>query len=196
MTYLGYTWWDNETDGELMYPKEQKTLARRASATRSSARNPEDAALRGPLGATASSSADVADAQPEAQAHAVRRLPRPRLGLPRGLQAGPQGQPARRATTRSCPHDDPEKFEKAVHLKDIHLEKGMHCVDCHFEQDSHGNGKLYGETRDADRDRLHRLPRHDRQRRATLDHERARRSDGGTDLSRALARRSASRRFE
>jgi len=25
----------------------------------------------------------------------------------------------------------------------------MHCVDCHFEQDSHGNGKLYGETRNA-----------------------------------------------
>ena len=25
----------------------------------------------------------------------------------------------------------------------------MHCVDCHFTQDSHGNGKLYGETRNA-----------------------------------------------
>ena len=25
----------------------------------------------------------------------------------------------------------------------------MHCVDCHFEQDSHGNGKLYGEARAA-----------------------------------------------
>ena len=47
------------------------------------------------------------------------------------------------------PHDDPEKFGKAVHLKDIHLEKGMQCVDCHFGQDNHGNGKLYGETRNA-----------------------------------------------
>ncbi len=28
--------------------------------------------------------------------------------------------------------NDPEKFNKAVHLKDIHAEKGMHCVDCHF----------------------------------------------------------------
>ncbi|MBI3950651.1 MAG: hypothetical protein HY314_09370 [Acidobacteria bacterium] len=46
-------------------------------------------------------------------------------------------------------HDDPDRFKKAVHLKDIHLEKGMHCVDCHFEQDSHGNGNLYGETRAA-----------------------------------------------
>src|SRR5208282_5111511 len=44
---------------------------------------------------------------------------------------------------------DPAKFEKAVHLKDIHLEKGMHCIDCHFEQDDHGTGKLYGEPRAA-----------------------------------------------
>src|SRR5262249_43942939 len=47
------------------------------------------------------------------------------------------------------PHDDPDRFTKAVHLKDIHLEKGMHCVDCHFKQDAHGNGKLYGEVRAA-----------------------------------------------
>lgn len=47
------------------------------------------------------------------------------------------------------PHGDPDKFGKAVHLKDIHLEKGMQCVDCHFDSDSHGNGKLYGETRNA-----------------------------------------------
>ena len=45
--------------------------------------------------------------------------------------------------------NDPQKFDKAVHLSDIHLEKGMHCVDCHFEQDSHGNGHLYGEPRAA-----------------------------------------------
>ena len=36
-----------------------------------------------------------------------------------------------------------------VHLKDIHLERGMQCVDCHFEMDTHGNGNLYGETRNA-----------------------------------------------
>jgi hypothetical protein len=36
-----------------------------------------------------------------------------------------------------------------VHLKDIHLEKGMQCVDCHFSTDVHGDGNLYGETRNA-----------------------------------------------
>ena len=45
--------------------------------------------------------------------------------------------------------DDPQKFSKAVHLNDIHLEKGMHCVDCHFRQDSHGDGNLYNEPRAA-----------------------------------------------
>src|SRR5207253_11022204 len=45
--------------------------------------------------------------------------------------------------------DDTDKFKKAVHLNDIHLEKGMHCVDCHFRQDSHGNGNLYNEPRAA-----------------------------------------------
>jgi hypothetical protein len=36
-----------------------------------------------------------------------------------------------------------------VHLKDIHLEMGMQCIDCHLEQDNHGDGHLYGATRDA-----------------------------------------------
>ena len=45
--------------------------------------------------------------------------------------------------------DDPKKWDKAVHLKDIHLERGMHCVDCHYTQDAHGNGKIYGDRRAA-----------------------------------------------
>src|SRR5437763_5033158 len=47
------------------------------------------------------------------------------------------------------PPDDPDRYKKAVHLNDIHLEKGMHCVDCHFRQDAHGNGILYNEPRAA-----------------------------------------------
>jgi hypothetical protein len=45
--------------------------------------------------------------------------------------------------------DDPQKFAKAVHLKDEHLAHGMQCVDCHFDADAHGNGLLYGEPRAA-----------------------------------------------
>lgn len=44
--------------------------------------------------------------------------------------------------------NDPKKWEKAVHLKDIHLEKGMQCVDCHFSDDVHGTGAIYGQMTD------------------------------------------------
>src|SRR5581483_2893940 len=78
--------------------------------------------------------------------------------------------------------DDPERFKKAVHLKDIHLEKGMHCIDCHFSQDVHGNGKLYGETRNAVeidcRDCHGTIGQ-----RATLKTSAAAAPQGGTDLS-------------
>ena len=45
--------------------------------------------------------------------------------------------------------NDPHKFSKAVHLKDVHLAHGMQCADCHFDVDVHGNGMLYGEPRNA-----------------------------------------------
>ena len=53
------------------------------------------------------------------------------------------------STTTRSRIDDPDKFAKAVHLKDVHLAHGMQCVDCHFNTDVHGNGKLYGEPRTA-----------------------------------------------
>lgn len=45
--------------------------------------------------------------------------------------------------------NDPDRFSKAVHMKDIHLEKGMQCSDCHTSQDLHGDGHIYGAMRDA-----------------------------------------------
>jgi hypothetical protein len=44
--------------------------------------------------------------------------------------------------------DDPKKWEKAVHLRDIHFEKGMHCIDCHTMQDMHGDGNIYPQMTD------------------------------------------------
>ena len=46
---------------------------------------------------------------------------------------------------------DPDRFKKAIHLKDIHIEKGMQCIDCHGAADSHGggDGKLYSQMRDV-----------------------------------------------
>ena len=45
-SYTGYMWWDEETDGELMYPKEQK-YPTAEEFTRSNMSNPDEAAARG-----------------------------------------------------------------------------------------------------------------------------------------------------
>jgi hypothetical protein len=42
--------------------------------------------------------------------------------------------------------DDPQKFQKAVHLSSSHVDVGMQCVDCHYSQDNHGSGHIYGEV--------------------------------------------------
>ena len=88
-------------------------------------------------------------AESQAQEHAVRRLPRPRLDFPGGVQEGPPRQPARPRRPASIAPDDPHKWQKAVHLNDIHLQNGMQCVDCHFLRDVHGDGTLYNEPRAA-----------------------------------------------
>jgi hypothetical protein len=158
--FFGDQWWDNETDGQFMYPRSQKhpTPDQEAKVSLS---NPEGAAPRGLW----------SDLYPDDVSHA-------------GIKAGPDflenvvrlnpllkqmqfedfhghGWVFRkvfrqdRAGTlldrdgKPISADDPHKFDMAVHLKDIHLERGMHCVDCHFTEDTHGNGNLYGETRNA-----------------------------------------------
>jgi formate-dependent nitrite reductase cytochrome c552 subunit len=45
-SYVGYMWWDNETDGELMYPKEQKYPSAEEFA-QAQFSNPEEGAARG-----------------------------------------------------------------------------------------------------------------------------------------------------
>ncbi len=45
-SYTGYMWWDEETDGELMYPKQQK-YPTAEEFTRSNMSNPDETAARG-----------------------------------------------------------------------------------------------------------------------------------------------------
>ena len=141
--FLGYTWWDQETDAEFMYPKEQHDPTDE-EMVRATVANPEAAAARGLWGAL-DFLEKVAELNPKlkhtqfADYHghgwvfrAVFKQDKKgnRLDLEDNIVA----------------HRD---FKRAVHLKDIHLEKGMQCVDCHFETDVHGNGLLYGEPRNA-----------------------------------------------
>jgi hypothetical protein len=162
-TYLGYTMWDYETDGELMWPEKQK-YPTPDEEWQSLIHNPEEAATRGKW----------SDREFLAE---VSRL-NPQLKHTQFADYHGHGWNFRAVFKRDRQGnllDDlgdivmnvtPEKLQQAmqphtegewetgrpgipVHLKDIHLEKGMHCTDCHFAQDNHGNGKLYGQYADA-----------------------------------------------
>ncbi len=147
-TYFGLTWWDNEIDGDKMYPKEQRNPSEE-QRYQSYLRNPEAAAARGLWGdekfldktGTPEFNAQLKTTK-FADFHGHGWVFRAVFNHDRkGNWLDKDSKP--------IGFDDPERFSKAVHLADIHLEKGMQCADCHFAQDSHGNGKIYGEPRAA-----------------------------------------------
>ncbi|HET6373266.1 MAG TPA: hypothetical protein VFG76_08160, partial [Candidatus Polarisedimenticolia bacterium] len=145
-SYLGTTWWDQETDGEALYAAapDSKDPRRRRDLLNA---NPEEASLKGRW----------SDPNFLAEVSTLN----PKLGSTQLADYHGHGWVFRKvykqdrkgnlldAKGEVVPFDAPDRWQRAVHLKDIHLEKGMHCVDCHFEQDVHGDGLLYGETRNA-----------------------------------------------
>src|SRR5262245_16802047 len=171
-SYLGYMWWDEETDGELMYPAKQK-YPTAEEYVRAAMNNPDEASARGHW-SNPEFLANVRDLNPQlrhtqfADFHghgwvyrAVYKkdragnlldhrgvvIPTPTTkDLMTAIAMPEKIQEQRRAEGRKAPV---ERDGVPVHLMDIHLERGMHCVDCHFVQDNHGNTKLYGEVRAA-----------------------------------------------
>jgi hypothetical protein len=146
MTYLGYIWWDNETDGEVMYPKQSRTLTAKERLAISD-KNPEGSALRGLW-----SDKDFLDKVSELNPQLTRTQFADFHGhgwIYRAVYKQDRKGNLLDKDNKVVAPDAADKFKRAVHLKDIHIEKGMHCIDCHFSQDNHGNGKLYGETRNA-----------------------------------------------
>lgn len=172
-SFTGFQWWDEETDGELMYPKVGKQLTSQQLAEAQMS-NPDEAAARG-LWSNPDFLANVTDLNTQTKHtqfadyhghgwvfravfkkdrsgrlldHRGEVLPEPTNEMLRAAITVPALSRAQYATdeTKAPP---PERDNIPVHLMDIHLEKGMHCIDCHFEQDSHGNTKLYGEVRAA-----------------------------------------------
>jgi hypothetical protein len=158
-TYYGVTWWDLETDGEPMYPKTDLKLSSER-IERIQERNPEGSAPRGKWGdvkflETLSDSINpqlkhtqFADFNGHGWIfRAVYKRDR------KGNLLDSNDQVVKDVTTeklaRAVTGPDEGGAGNPVQLKDIHLEKGMNCVDCHFRQDAHGNGKLYGEVRNA-----------------------------------------------
>lgn len=142
-TFMGYTMWDYESDAPRMWPEEQQypTAAEEWSVLD---RNPEGASPRGKW-ADVDFLKDVWERNDEmkdtqfADYHghgwnfrAVFKRDR------KGNLLNDEGD--------IVDDDDPEKFDKAVHMASIHMDVGMHCVDCHYSQDNHGNGHIYGEV--------------------------------------------------
>ncbi len=147
-TYFGLTWWDNEIDGETMYPKEQRNPSEE-ERFQVALRNPEAAAARG-LWRDPKFLAEVGTPEFNKQLKTTQFADFHGHGwVFRGVYKHDRKGNWLDKDDKIIPFDDPERFGKAVHLADIHLEKGMHCTDCHFNQDNHGNGKIYGEPRAA-----------------------------------------------
>ncbi|HEX8495285.1 MAG TPA: hypothetical protein VF658_20910 [Pyrinomonadaceae bacterium] len=178
-TYLGMTWWDNETDalaGKL-YPEKQHDPSQ-DEEDRLLDRNPEASSTRGrwsdPDFLKSTGTRNFNDKLTRTQFadfhghgwifRAVFKKNR------RGEFLDRDGKPLLNAAGQPLTNIDGARLGEAVafkdqdnvnlkndavpanapvHLKDIHLEKGMHCVDCHFTQDAHGDGNLYNEPRAA-----------------------------------------------
>ena len=147
-TYFGYTWWDNEADGESMYPAAQHNPTQE-ERYQVSLRNPEEAAARG-LWSESKFLADLGSPEFNGKLKQSQFADFHSHGwVFRAVYKRDRRGNLLDSANKIVDPNDPDKFKKAVHLADIHLEKGMQCVDCHFEQDSHGNGKLYAEPRAA-----------------------------------------------
>jgi hypothetical protein len=163
-SYAGYTWWDEETDGELMYPKKQK-YPTAEQYTQSQMSNPDEAAAQGlwsdpkfleQLTDLNGQTRHVQFADFHGHGWAFRSVfKKDRKGNLLDCQGNvlvnvtnEQLQAAMRYQHLPPQQRGPQPGVP-VHLMDIHLEKGMHCNDCHFSQDVHGNTKLYGEVRAA-----------------------------------------------
>ena len=147
-TYFGLTWWDNEIDGEKMYPKEQHNPSEE-ERYQAYLRNPEAAVARG-LWNDPKFLEKVGSKEFNAQLKTTQFADFHGHGwVFREVFSHDRKGNWLDKDGRTIAFDDPERFGKAVHLADIHLEKGMQCSDCHFAQDNHGNGKVYGEPRAA-----------------------------------------------
>lgn len=142
-SYLGYTMWDYESDAPSMWPQKQQypSIAKMREVLD---RNPEGAAPRGNW-------ADLGFLKKVWELN-------PTLKDTQFADYHGHGWNFRAVFKRDragnlldakgniVSDDDPQKFQKAVHMSSVHVDVGMHCVDCHYSQDNHGNGYIYGQV--------------------------------------------------
>jgi hypothetical protein len=142
-SFLGYTMWDYESDAPSMWPEEQ-VYPTSEEMRKTYDRNPEGAAVRGKWADVEFTKA-VSELNPQLKDTQFADYHGHGWNFRAVFKRDRKGN-LLDAEGEKVGDDDPEKFQKAVHMSSIHLDKGMHCVDCHYGQDSHGNGHLYGEV--------------------------------------------------
>src|SRR3954470_5511260 len=110
--FLGYTWWDQETDGEFMYPAKQKnpTDAEMVAAIQ---KNPEAAAARG-LWGDLDFLEKVAELNPKLK-HTQFADYHGHGWIFRAVFRKDRHGNLQDLNDSVIPHDDPQKFAKAIH---------------------------------------------------------------------------------
>jgi hypothetical protein len=151
-SYFGTIWWDNESDGRSFYPEKAKHPSANEEAVDLMA-NPEATNVKG-LWSDPKFLEDSGDPSPKDNFNS--KLKHVQLAdfhghgwLFRYVWKMDTYGNLLDSEGRKVADNSPYRWRKAVKLQDIHSEYGMQCADCHFEGDSHGNGKLYGEVRNA-----------------------------------------------
>ena len=145
-SYYGTLWYDDESDGEILYPAKDNHWNQDQIGTNLMS-NPQAAGLRGKWD-DVNFLNNVRDLNPSlkkvqfADFHGHGWMFRYVYKTDRhGNMLDHDGN--------EIPFDAPDKFERGIKLTDIHAEMGMQCADCHFQNDSHGDGRLYAEGRAA-----------------------------------------------
>ncbi len=163
-SFVGFQWWDEETDGELIYPAKQK-YPTAEEFVRAQMSNPNESSARNNL-SDPEFLEHLADLNPQAKHtqfadfhghgwafRAVFRQDRKGnlLDHSGNIVPNPGTKELNEAMRfqQQAPKERVHKDGVPVHMMDIHMEKGMHCIDCHFTQDMHGNTRLQGEVRAA-----------------------------------------------
>jgi hypothetical protein len=152
-TYTGRIWWDRETDADAVtqagalpdygspdYSRGGKTMENMADHN---AELPYDPTSQ--VRPTAGSQANLDD--PRYQQTQFSDFHAHGWNFMNVYKRDAKGH-LRDSFNQVIPETDPDKWKKAIHLRDIHLEKGMQCIDCHTSQDLHGDGNIYGQMTD------------------------------------------------